>query len=75
MLAKNPNDRYQTPAAVAMALTPFTRMAATPNLANTLPALRITPTPSKRDDTPVPPTLARRPAKKPGDDTKHPKAR
>jgi len=75
MLAKNPSDRYQTPASVALALMPFTRMTSTPpSLSNTM-ALRITPTPSKRDDTPIPPTLTRRTNNLVADDTKHPKGR
>jgi serine/threonine protein kinase len=76
MLAKNPEDRFQTPAAVAMALTPFTRLAAKPpSMAATLTGMRMTPTPSKRDDTPVPPPLVRRTSKKSADDTKHPRTR
>jgi serine/threonine protein kinase len=74
MMAKNPADRYQTPAAVALALQPFTRIRATPPLlASTLAAPRGAPRASKRDDTPIPPTLAPRHRPRNADDTKHPR--
>jgi hypothetical protein len=57
MMAKRPEDRYQTPASVGLALLPFTRRM--PTLSRgTLPVLKGTlPAPSA--DTPLPSGLAR----------------
>lgn len=57
MLAKKPEDRFQTPASVGLALLPFTRR--TPTLSSgTLPVLKgMLPAPNA--DTPLPPALAR----------------
>jgi len=69
MMAKKPEERFQTPASLALALASLTRRtsASSPALA---PIGR--PTQPQRDDTPLPPNLASRPA--PGsDDTACPK--
>jgi serine/threonine protein kinase len=60
MMAKHPNDRFQTPASAALALLSFARRTAslTANLGS-LPALRTSATPSVRDDTPLPAALAK----------------
>ncbi len=57
MMEKNPDDRFQTPASVALALLPFTRrqMPAPNNRA--VPTLKSAATPLNRDDTPLPPNL------------------
>lgn len=69
MLAKNPDDRFQTPAAVAMALTQYTRMRpATLPTSNTPQLMRI-PTRSKRDDTPLPHTVTLRTGNRQATDT------
>ncbi len=52
MIAKKPEDRYQTPASLALALLPFTRRAGG---GVTLPTLR--PAKKMGDDTPMPPRL------------------
>ncbi len=63
MLAKNPDDRFQTPAALALALLPYARPgAAAPTGVPAPPAG--TPAP-RRDDTPLPLALARPPAPAP----------
>jgi serine/threonine-protein kinase len=62
MLAKTPEERYQTPAALALALLPFTRGAiAAPSVANALAAPKGTPPAEQRDDTPLPVALGREP--------------
>jgi hypothetical protein len=58
MMAKQPEDRFQTPASAALALLSFARR--TPSLTaniGSLPALRSPATPTVRDDTPLPPAL------------------
>ncbi len=62
MLAKDPNDRFQTPASAALALLSFARRTAslTGNL-GVMPASRPSPTPSVRDDTPLPAALDAKP--------------
>ena len=68
LMAKDPAERFQTPASTAMALSSFTkptspsRPVAPPTLA---PQLR------RRDDTPIPPNLASRPSRS-SDDTPRP---
>ena len=58
MLAKNPDDRYQTPAALALALVPFTRPGEPmPSVAATLAGPKGTPPVKQRDDTPLPAAL------------------
>jgi serine/threonine protein kinase len=58
MLAKNPDDRYQTPAALALALVPFTRPGEpVPSVAAALAAPKGTPPVKQRDDTPLPAAL------------------
>jgi serine/threonine-protein kinase len=55
LMAKKPEDRFQTPASVAMALLSYARRA--PSLTPTnIPVSRFHTT--VRDDTPLPPTLA-----------------
>jgi eukaryotic-like serine/threonine-protein kinase len=58
MMAKRPQDRYQTPAAVALALTPFCRMMPAP-VGKSSGSLRL-PAAHRRgqDDTPMPTELA-----------------
>lgn len=54
MMAKQPEERFQTPASVALALLPFTRRTAP------VPATAGgTPKRPNRDDTPLPPALAK----------------
>lgn len=62
MMAKDPNDRFQTPASVALALLSFARRTAslTGNL-GMMPIARASATPSVRDDTPLPARLAAKP--------------
>ena len=61
MMAKRPEDRFQTPASVAMSLLSFTRQAqATPSRSG-LPTLTGSPPPANRDDTPLPVILGGRP--------------
>jgi hypothetical protein len=59
MMAKNPDDRFRTPAAVALALLPFTHansiLLAAPPLAVPKPPA------AGKDDTPLPPALAGQP--------------
>jgi serine/threonine protein kinase len=55
MMAKNPDERFQTPASLAVALLPFTRRSNAGSGA-TLPTLKSLPKPT-RDDTPIPPRL------------------
>ena len=59
MTAKKPEDRYQTPASLAVALMPFTRRPGTGS-GTTLPTLRAIQTRLPRDDTPIPPSLTER---------------
>ena len=58
MMAKKPEDRFQTPASAALALLPFTRAARGTGSSSTLPTLRGSVSRRGRDDTPLPPTLA-----------------
>ena len=55
MLAKKPEDRFQTPASVALALAAFAQQKPVPRGSGRLPVLRLPP---GRDDTPIPPVLA-----------------
>jgi serine/threonine protein kinase len=58
MLAKQPEDRFQTPASVALALAPYTRRSVhIPPSGSSLPTLKGTPPPAHRDDTPLPVSL------------------
>jgi hypothetical protein len=56
MMAKRPEDRYQTPAAVSLALTPYCRMAPPPVAATgsavrlRIPAAHL----RRQEDTPMP---------------------
>jgi serine/threonine-protein kinase len=56
MLAKQPEDRFQTPASAALALLPFMRYPDL-NASCAPPTLRNIPKPTGRDDTPIPPKL------------------
>jgi serine/threonine protein kinase len=68
MMAKEPEDRFQTPASVALALAAFAKQTPGPKSSGKLPILRIPPT--GRDDTPIPPALANQPKpEKAPDDT------
>jgi serine/threonine protein kinase len=59
MMAKQPEDRFQTPASVALALLPFARRATLGGGSScTLPTLRGKLRQPNRDDTPIPPALA-----------------
>ena len=60
MLAKQPEARFQTPAAIALALAPFAPTTARPAAASA-PTER--PAPSHRDDTPLPVSLGGKPGK------------
>jgi serine/threonine-protein kinase len=55
MMAKQPEDRFQTPASVALSLAPFARRTS-PDAGSgcTLPTLRSTAPAPQRDDTPMP---------------------
>lgn len=58
MMAKRPEDRFQTPASVALALLPYTRRSLTlMQRSSSLPALKGSPSSITRDDTPIPPAL------------------
>jgi serine/threonine protein kinase len=57
MLAKKPEERFQTPASVAMALMPFVRKGTTTPPLGSLSTLKGTPPQSNRDDTPLPAAL------------------
>jgi serine/threonine protein kinase len=55
MMAKQPEDRFQTPASVALSLAPFARRAtADAGSGRTLPTLRGARPAPNRDDTPLP---------------------
>jgi serine/threonine-protein kinase len=55
MLAKEPTERYQTPAAIALALVPFSRPLAATGAAEPLSSPgKIMPPPDAMDDTPLP---------------------
>lgn len=71
LMEKDPQNRFQTPASVAMSLLPFTKPMA-PSKAGPPLALAIRP-PVRRDDTPIPPNLGSRPARS-SDDTPRPNA-
>jgi len=60
MMAKQPEERFQTPASVALALMPFTRRVPSLTGSGSLPALKSSYAPTGRDDTPLPPALALR---------------
>jgi eukaryotic-like serine/threonine-protein kinase len=60
MMAKKPEERFQTPASVALALMPFTRPMSSSTGNGALPALKGNYAPTGRDDTPLPPALAPR---------------
>lgn len=70
MTAKKPEDRFQTPASIAVALLAFTR----PSVAarESLPGVRPTAMTRTRDDTPVPRVVAKIPKREGKDDTKSP---
>ena len=57
MMAKQPEHRFQTPASVNMALTPFARRLPTLLGSGALPTLKGAYGPTGRDDTPLPPAL------------------
>jgi serine/threonine-protein kinase len=61
MLAKHPEARFQTPAAIALALTPFARADRKPVRRKRTQSTR--PLPSRRDDTPLPESLGGKPGK------------
>jgi eukaryotic-like serine/threonine-protein kinase len=72
MMAKRPEDRFQTPASAALSLLPFTRRAQTPSV-GMMPAQKGTlPAPSA--DTPLPAALARPNARDQRVSTAHTKA-
>ena len=60
MMAKQPEERFQTPASVALALMPFTRRLPTLTVGGSLPTLKGSYAPTGRDDTPLPAALAHR---------------
>lgn len=60
LLAKDPAKRFQTPAALALALQPFTRAEMPANLPQTLTNRPLVGGP-RRDDTPLPGALRREP--------------
>ncbi len=60
MMAKRPEDRFQTPASVALALLPFARRTS-PATSCTVPTIKTSVPSPNRDDTPIPPTLGGRP--------------
>jgi eukaryotic-like serine/threonine-protein kinase len=57
MMAKKPEDRFQTPASVALALMPFTRSLPSDMGNGALPALKSKFPSTGRDDTPLPAAL------------------
>lgn len=57
LMAKQPEDRFQTPASAAMALLPFTRRTASLSSSEMLPLMK-SAVKSGRDDTPLPAALA-----------------
>ncbi len=57
MMAKQPEDRFQTPAALALALLPFARGDDGKGSSPSLPLLKGTPPPARRDHTPLPISL------------------
>lgn len=55
MMAKNADERYQTPAAVALALAPFTRAGGpVPSIAGVIAGPKGTPPVANNNDTPLP---------------------
>lgn len=68
MMAKDPDERFKTPASIAVALAPYAKQKNGVRSSGRLPALRLPP--RGRDDTPMPPMLANQPKPEPGaDDT------
>jgi len=65
LLAKNAEERYQTPAAAALALLPFARMATTRASAQSSAALKTSLPTKAKDHTPLPARLAGQPERKP----------
>jgi serine/threonine protein kinase len=65
LLAKNAEERYQTPAAAALALLPFARMATTKASAQSSAALKTSLPTKAKDHTPLPARLAGQPERKP----------
>jgi eukaryotic-like serine/threonine-protein kinase len=61
MMAKNPEDRFQTPAALAMALMSFTRAGAATLPLTVQPGAKGTVSPTQKDDTPLPVALGGQP--------------
>jgi eukaryotic-like serine/threonine-protein kinase len=57
MMAKQPDDRFQTPASAAMALQPFTKRMPTPASNVSLPTTSKSPLPGPSADTPLPAAL------------------
>jgi serine/threonine-protein kinase len=57
MLAKDPDERFQIPAAVALALAPFARDTGTDNVGRKLAAFKTTLQPRGKDETPLPSSL------------------
>jgi serine/threonine protein kinase len=60
MMAKQPEERFQTPASVNLALLPFARRLPTLGGSGSLPTLKGIYAPTGRDDTPLPPALTLR---------------
>jgi hypothetical protein len=58
MMAKRPEDRFQTPAALSLGLMPFARGA---SVSSALPRLKGAPPVRQRDQTPMPTALGGRP--------------
>jgi serine/threonine-protein kinase len=65
MLAKTPEDRYQTPAAVAIALAPFTRATMSSTAMSAAVSTPKGPSPKSKDDTPLPLALGGQPDQPP----------
>lgn len=57
MMAKDPEERYQTPAALARTLLPFTRGGTVPSVAAALASRKGTAPVKHKDDTPLPMAL------------------
>jgi eukaryotic-like serine/threonine-protein kinase len=61
MMAKQPEERFQTPASAALSLLSFIRQAPSVASSGSMPTLRGSLARPNRDDTPLPPALAGRP--------------